>query len=265
MKKAFIKVLIILSSIYIIFCVFFFFFQEKFIFYPEKLDKNYKFNFNQNFEEIDIKADDGTILNGLLFKTEKSKGLIFYLHGNAGALDSWGQIAPIYTALGYDIFFLDYRGFGKSQGSINSQSQLFSDTQTAYNEMKQRYDENKIIVLGFSIGTGMASKIAFENNPRLLILQAPYYSLTNVIQSICPIIPNLAVKYKLETYKYVSKCRIPIIIFHGDADNIIDYNNSMKLKTLLKRTDSLITLKGEGHNTITENDEYQKKISEILN
>lgn len=158
MKRILIRALIILTSIYIILCISFYFFQEKLIFYPQKLDKNYRFSFNQNFEEINIKTEDGIILNSLLFKAKESKGLIFYLHGNAGALNSWGQIAPLYTGFGYDILFTDYRGFGKSGGNINSQSQLFSDTQEVYDKIKTRYDENRIVILGFSIGTGIASK-----------------------------------------------------------------------------------------------------------
>lgn len=265
MKKILIRILLIIGALYIILCVFFYFFQEKLIFYPKKLNENYTFSFNQDFEEINLKTEDGTILSGLLFKGTESKGLIFYLHGNAGALDSWGQIAPYYTDLGYDIFFLDYRGFGKSGGTIKSQMQLFDDAQRAYNEMKEQHDEDNIIIIGFSIGTGIASKIASENKPHMLILEAPYYSLTNLIQDICPIIPSFAIKYKLENYNYISQCKMPVIIFHGDKDIIIDHKNSDKLKTVLKGTDTIITLRGEGHNTITENKEYQKEISEILN
>ncbi|SBV92748.1 alpha/beta fold hydrolase [uncultured Dysgonomonas sp.] len=264
MKKAVIRICAILLSLYILLCGFFYFFQEKLIFYPTKLDNNYTFRFKQDFEEIYLKADDGTSLNSLLFKTENPKGLIFYLHGNAGALDSWGHLASVYTDLGYDVFFLDYRGFGKSRGEIDSQNQLFSDIQLAYNEMKKRYDEDRLIVLGFSIGTGPAAKIASVNNPHMLILQAPYYSLTNVIQDICPVIPSFLVKYKLETYKYVSECKMPVVIFHGNKDKVINYNNSMKLKPVLKDSDLLITLENEEHNGITENEVYREEIKRLL-
>lgn len=263
-SKLIFKIIAILLSFYLLFCVFFFLFQEKLIFIPDKLDKDYTFSFKQNFEDISIPTQDGILLNGLLFKSEKSKGLIFYLHGNAGALNSWGQIASVYTYLDYDIFILDYRGFGKSGGHLRNQTQLFEDVQTAYNKMKEQYDENKIIVLGYSIGTCLAAKISADNNPRLLILQAPYYSLTNVIHNICPIIPNFLVRYKLETYKYMKDCKAPVVIFHGNEDKIINYDNSLKLETLFKNKDILITLEGENHNEITNNHKYLSEISKIL-
>jgi uncharacterized protein len=74
-------------------------------------------------------------LNGLLFKADSSKGVIFYLHGNAGNIGSWGNVATTYTKLNYDVFIIDYRGYGKSEGKINGQEQLFNDNEAAYNAL----------------------------------------------------------------------------------------------------------------------------------
>ncbi len=204
-------------------------------------------------------------MNGLLFESNSSKGLTFYFPGNAGSLQSWGEVAKTYTELNYDVFILDYRGSGKSEGSINSQEQLFRDSQNAYDKMKERYNEDKIIVLGYSIGTGLATKVSSENNPKLLILQAPYYSLTDVMKYHYPIIPAFILKYKLQTYKYIKACKMPVVIFHGKQDEVIYYNSSIKLRQLIKATDTLITLNGQGHNGMTDNQEYRCEIKKLLN
>lgn len=265
MKKILIRIVTILVSLHIILCAVFYFFQEKAIFHPTKLEKSYQFKFDGMYEELNVQTEDNKELNGLLFKTDSiSKGVIFYLHGNAGALNSWGQLAPIYTELGYDIFFLNYRGYGKSEGEIETEYQLLSDVLSAYNELLKHYKEESIVVLGYSIGTGPAAYLASVNKPSMLILEAPYYSLSNVIKNICPLIPNFAINYKLETYKYIENCDVPIIIFHGDNDKTIDYENSIKLSHLLKKDDKFITLQGEGHEGITENEIYKQKLTEIL-
>lgn len=264
MKKILFRTFTLLLVFYILICIVLFFFQEKMIFFPEKLEKNFKFSFRGNFEEISIQTDDHKTLNGVLFKSDTSKGLIFYLHGNAGSINSWGNVANTYTNLDYDVFLLDYRGYGKSEGSITNQEQLFSDIQAAYNEMKKRYTEDKIIVLGYSIGTGPASEIASVNNPKLLILQAPYYSLTDMMSHSYPILPTFLLKYKLRTDKFIKNCKMPIVIFHGNQDEVIYYNSSIKLKQFLKRTDTLITLNGQGHNGMTDNPEYKTEIKKIL-
>jgi alpha-beta hydrolase superfamily lysophospholipase len=265
MKKKLLKFLLIITALYVFVCILLFFFQERLIFFPQKLDKDYKFSFNQNFEELNVKASDGILLNGLLFKADSSKGLIFYLHGNAGCLSSWGEVAQTYTSLNYDVFLLDYRGYGKSEGAINSQQQIYDDLQVVYNELKKKYVEEKIIVLGYSIGTGPACKLASVNHPKLLVLQAPYFSLSDMMRHTYPaIIPTFILKYKFETNEYIKDCKMPVVIFHGDKDEVIYYGSSLKLKEQFKKQDTLITLEGQGHNGMTDNEAYKAEMRKIL-
>ena len=263
-KKILINTLILLSSFYVVLCVVLFFFQEKLIFFPEKLGKDFKFNFPGKFEELSIPTGKSTFLSAVLFKSDSSKGLIFYLHGNAGSINSWGDVAKTYTDLAYDVFLLDYRGYGKSEGSITSQEQLFEDLQIAYNAIKERYDESKIVVLGYSIGTGPAAKIASANEPKLLILQAPYFSLTDMMRHNYPIFPTFLLKYKFRTDQFIKDCKMPVVIFHGDQDEVTYYKSSLKLEALMKQEDTLITLRGQGHNGITDNSVYKSGIQKIL-
>jgi pimeloyl-ACP methyl ester carboxylesterase len=231
---------------------------------PEKLDKNYKFEFENIFEELNFKTKDNTVLNGLLFKAKESKGLVFYLHGNAGSLKNWGHISELYTNLDYDIFILDYRGFGKSEGKINSEDQLFQDNQFVYDELKKKYSEKNIVIIGYSIGSGMASKLASKNNPKHLVLKAPYYSLTDLVKSKYPFIPSFILKYDMDSNKSIKNCKMPITIFHGDNDNVIYYGSSIKLKNQNKDKINFITLKGQSHNGINENHEYAFQLMDIL-
>ena len=240
-----------------------YFFQEKLIFYPDKLERSYQYSFDESYEEMMIKTSDDKLINALLFKAKSTKGLIFYLHGNAGSLESWGTVAKIYTDLNYDVFILDYRGFGKSEGSINSEKQLYEDNQIAYNLMKESYNEENIIVLGYSIGTGMAAKLASENNPKLLIMQAPFYSFKEMMSNQF-YFPTFILKYKFRTNEYLEQCECPIVIFHGDRDEIVNYKWSLKLKEEFKDKIQLITLHGEVHNGITDNIDYRMELENVL-
>ena len=159
---------------------------------------------------------------------------------------------------------LNYPGYDKSEGAINGQSDFFQDIQNAYDTLKTKYSEDRIIVLGYSIGTGLAAKIASTNNPRLLILQAPYYSLTDMMRHTYPIIPTFILKYKFETDEYIKNCKMPIVIFHGDQDEVIYYGSSLKLQKEFKQQDTLITLHGQGHNGMTDNLDYKLDIQKIL-
>jgi len=263
-KRTLINTLLLLFIFYIVLCVILFFFQERLIFFPEKLHKDYRFSFPGKFEEIKIQTADKKVLNGVLFKSDSSKGLVFYLHGNAGSINSWGEVAPTYTNLNHDVFILDYRGYGKSESSIKNQEEFFQDVQIAYDSLKNRYDEDQIVVLGFSIGSGPATKLASTNNPKLLILEAPYFSLTDMMKHRFRIFPPFLLKYKFRTDEFIKTCKMPIVIFHGDRDEVIYYGSSLKLKQLLKKTDTLITLKGQSHNGIAENLDYKSELHRIL-
>lgn len=259
-----IKIILTVIGLYLISCIGLYFIQDKLIFFPQKLAKNYTFQFPGNYEELNFTTTDNKLLNGILFKVENSKGLIFYLHGNGGALNSWGNIAELYTNLQYDIFILDYRGYGKSEGSIINEEQLFKDNQLVYNTLKKRYQEQNIIILGYSLGTGLAAKLASENKPKELILQAPYYNFKDIVLSKSVFIPTFILKYKFLTNQYLAKCNMPITIFHGTEDNVSYYGSSTKLKKDYPKI-NLITLKNQGHNNISAHPKYKSALQKILN
>jgi len=264
MKKIFKIGFYITISIAVIF-TFFYYSQESLIFFPTKTAADYQYEFQQNFEEVTIKTADNVSLNGVLFKTDSvSKGLIFYLHGNARNVVSWSSITPIYNKLGYDIFILDYRGYGKSEGKINNEAQFFSDVQSAYNQLKLRYDERKIVIIGRSIGTGPAAMLTANNNSKMLILLAPYYSLLQMMEHNYPFLPTLLLKYKFETYKFIAKTKAPIVIFHGDKDQVIPFKFANQLKQHFKTNDQFITLKNAGHHRMNHNTQYQLALKKIL-
>jgi alpha-beta hydrolase superfamily lysophospholipase len=264
MGKLFLTLIQILLPTYVLICTLLYFFQENLIFFPEKLPDDFRFEFDQTFEEIPIKTHDNKILHSILFKAPSSKGVIFYLHGNAGSLRSWGQVAELYTNLNYDVFMLDYRGYGKSEGRISNQTELFQDIQAAYDLVKSRYGEQEIIVLGYSVGTGMATRLAALNHPQLLILQAPFLSMTDLMRRYMPFLPTFILKYKLENHKYIQACDMPIVIFHGKDDEIIHYDSSTKLARLIETPHTVIFLENQGHNGMTYHPVYLKEIKKIL-
>lgn len=250
--------------VYLIVVSYVYFNQVGMIFQSASLPKQYKFEYQSPFEELNIKSFDGLNLNGLLFKASKPKGLIFYLHGNAGTLETWGSIAKTYTSLDYDIFILDYRSFGKSEGEIENEDQLNKDISIVYKELCKRYPQDKIIIAGYSIGSGFATILASENKPKALILQSPYYSFTELSGSRVRFFPDFMKKFHLETYQYLSKVKAPIYIFHGFEDQLIPVENSVRLSKILNSKGNLYLLKGQGHIGMNENETFQERLKIIL-
>jgi esterase/lipase len=264
MKKMILYTIAIILAIYFVILIILYFAQEKLIFFPEKFPDNFKYNFDGQFEEKWINTSDNSKLNTLLFKADSSKGIILYLHGNTGCLNSWGNIGSIYTHFGYDVLIPDYRGYGKSQGKIKSEKQLLSDVQSVYNSIKENYPEEKITVIGCSLGTGLATYLASVNNPKKLILLAPYYNFPDLIKNKFWIIPSFLLKYRLMTNEYITKVNCAIYLFHGKNDELIYYQSSEKLYKLCKPNDKIYLMDNQGHDGIDENSEYTKVIEKLL-
>jgi pimeloyl-ACP methyl ester carboxylesterase len=262
--RTIVVVLGLVLLLYAVLCGALYFLQEKLLFFPTPLPADYQFRFPGWVEERWTTAADGARLHGLLFKAPDSKGLIFYLHGNGGAVDSWGGVAGVYTSLHYDVFILDYRGYGKSEGKITSQAQLLGDVQTAYQSLRPEYPESRTVILGYSVGTGPATWLAARQHPKLLILQAPYFSMRDLTAKLYPFVPGLLLRYPLPTNELIGQVQAPIVLFHGDQDEVIYYGSSLKLKALLKPGDKLIMLPGAGHNGMSEDPIYQREIAELL-
>lgn len=229
-----------------------------------KLPTHYQFTFSYPFQEYTIPTSDQLKLSGLHFKAQTPKGVILYLHGSNNALNVWGKLAPTYTQFGYDVLMVDYRGYGKSGGKITSEAGLHQDMQTVYDYLKRMYTEQKIVILGHSMGTGLAAGLAAKNHPKLLILQAPYYSVADWVQHLVPGFDTTQIRYKLPTYQYVQQTTSPILLIHGDADQAIYLGSSLKLKAYLKPTDQLLILKGEGHTELVKNKAYVQALGSLL-
>ncbi|BDS12620.1 alpha/beta hydrolase [Aureispira anguillae] len=257
------KIITIIGLIYALVCLMAYWLQETLLFHPEVLPMDLVFKFEHNFEELYLEVAEGVHLHALHFKLKAPKGLVFYVHGNAGSLQDWGSLSSLYASLGYDLLMFDYRGFGKSNGKITSQKQFFADVQAFYDYAKNLYDESTILVEGFSIGTASATKIAVDNNPRYLILKAPYYSLPHLIKTKHPYLPSSLLKYRFMTIDFLKQVKCPVTIFHGTIDELIPIANSERLAAEVPRVE-YIPIVDCLHNDIPYQEIYKKKMQTLL-
>jgi uncharacterized protein len=260
------KVAAILLAAYLIISIGFYVFQEKFIFQPKKLAKDYPFQFDQSFTEHFIKTDDGEVLNALLFKSPTtSKGFILYFHGNAGSLQRWGQYAIDFTQLGYDILMIDYRGYGKST-STPSEKDLYRDAQTVLNWSKENIPFTRLIIYGRSLGSAVASQLATKHTPDLLILETPFDEFKSVVYApIRPLLTLLPVRNHFPNKIFLQKAKCKKVIFHGTNDWVVPFSSAMKLKPLLSSEDKFFVIEGGGHKNLRNFEEYHKALAEVLN
>jgi len=261
-KKALRILTFSLVGIYVISATTLYFYQDKLIFKGWKLDKDFQCQIGT---EIKISGEDGNQLSCLYVNQKNPKGIIIYFHGNRGNLKRCTYQAQQFLVPNYDLIMPDYRGYGNSEGEIESQDQLFNDAQAIYDYVKNKFDEKDITLVGYSLGTGVVSYLAEHNNPSALYLVAPYKSLIDVKDDLGIPVPDFLVKFPLETYKRIKNINCPIYIFHCPSDQLLPYDSSYEMYQQNKERIKFFTLNGDSHASTIFNNKIKQIISANLN
>ncbi|RYZ94863.1 MAG: alpha/beta fold hydrolase [Moraxellaceae bacterium] len=237
--------------------------QEKLLFYPEPLNPDFKFNLAYTSEVyIDV---PGAKLHALYLHQppEKTKGIVLFLHGNAGNLETWFTHADFWLTTGFDVLMPDYRGFGKSTGHIDSEAQLHDDVMHMWKFVAANYPNKKVVFYGRSLGTGLAAKLATEVPADLVILVSPYQSMMQMGREYYPWVPSFILRYPLKTNEFLPHINVPILLLHGTQDKLISIEHSRRLLTLNPHA-RLVEIDGAGHNDIHNFDVYTDTLKKML-
>jgi len=240
--------------------------QDQVIFRSQPLDKSFTYHWDHPFQEVFLETLEGTEINGLWFQTPNPKGVVLFFHGRGRNLNTYGNRAAPFIERGYDVFIIDYRGFGKSSRGFKEEWFL-EDGDTAYHFLMKYYAEKDIIVYGHSMGTSIATWVAANHNPRLLILEAPFYSMLAAAHYTKPILPrwvvSLILKYHLRTDQWIRNVKAPVYIFHGSLDKVVPFEHSTMLLGI-KPNAEFIALPDASHNDIHLDPIYHDKIQQLL-
>ncbi|GAB2586392.1 alpha/beta fold hydrolase [Ramlibacter solisilvae] len=241
--------------------------QEKLLFFPEPLPAGYRLANDPDVVEFEVPVD-GARLSVLHLRLPRPKGVVFYLHGNAGNLSGWFSNADFYREANYDLVMPDYRGYGKSTGRIRSEDQLLSDVRAVWDEVAPRYAGGKVVIYGRSLGTApaaeLSSQLSAAGRPAdLTVLVTPYTSVRELASEIYPVVPQFMVRYPLETASRAQGIRGPILLYHGDRDELIPLRHSERLRAALPNT-QLLVVAGARHNDIHEFPAYRQHFLDAL-
>ncbi|HZW70808.1 MAG TPA: alpha/beta fold hydrolase, partial [Hanamia sp.] len=156
--------------------------QEKFLFHPEALPRDFEFKFNIRFKEVNIAMNKTDTLNLVQFFPPDSlpKGVVIYFHGNTGNLIKYAKYVPNFTKHGYEVWIPDYPTFGKTTGKLTEEN-MYQQAREVYKLALSKFATDSIIVYGMSLGSGVASHVAANFHCKRLILETPYYSIPSLL------------------------------------------------------------------------------------
>lgn len=261
----FLVAIIVFVAVFVGMMLFFLYYrQEKMIFQAEKLPTHFSFNFPGEYEERYFEPVDGVMLHALHFRTENPKGIVFYYHGNAGSISSWGQWASLFQEFGYDVLMYDYRSYGKSTGRISNESQLHQDALLIFEETIPEYTDKEVIFYGRSLGTGIAAKLATIHTPKALILTTPYFNFIHQVKSMYPFVPvRKLLKYTFKTDQWLPLVQCPVYLIHGTDDELVPFRASLMLEKLGEHI-HLTTIQGGTHGDLPSFPQFKDLLIKVL-
>ena len=258
--------LIIVAGIYVLGVGLVYLFLGKIVFLPVPLKPDYSFNFEHEFEEVNlyIEEENSLLISSLFFPIRQNeKGIILYLHGNADNLQRWGQYSVDFTLNQYSVLAIDYPTYGKSIGDLTEEN-IYLSAEMAYEWVRERYEPSEIIIYGRSLGCAPASYLASRNPAQKLILETPFYSMPDVLKIRYPWIFLFEPPYSFPNYQYLDQVPYEKWIFQGTADEVVPFNSAVKLKPLLDSPDHFIVIEGGKHKNLREFPEYHEVLKNIL-
>ena len=240
-----------------------YFLQTVFLFHPKKLPADYQYQFDQPFRQLDIPVNKKKILSVVQFTVPDSlrKGIVLYFHGNRENINRYAKYAPSFTRQGYEVWMMDYPGFGKSTGK-RSERIIYEDAIFLYKLAIRQVSLEHIVIYGKSLGTGVAAQLASVRDCRRLILETPYYSIAALGHHYFPIYPAFP-RYSFPTHLFLEQVHAPVTIFHGTSDQVIPYRQANWLAKEHDGTE-LITIEKGRHNNLPEFPLFQHKLDSLL-
>lgn len=247
-------------------CIYFYVIQDDIIFRPTQLELDYTYSYPFRFEERYFKISDEVNIHAIKALSDSSRGLVIYFHGNRGSNETDPVKFEMFLSSGYDVLYPDYRSYGKSSGTLTNGKDLIADMVYVYKEMLSEYDQDQIIILGYSLGSGFAAEVAAEFDPKSVIIWAPYFSMIDLKDATYPFFPDLLVRFPLRTNEALKKVEEPVYIFYAAEDEVLPIERSLPLTQYLKeKDDKYFVLEGQGHGRIYLNPVLQREMKKILN
>ena len=253
-------------AVYLLLCGSFWFFQHLFFLHPKVLPADYHFSFAGKFEEKQINLNEKTLIDIVQFKTDDTvpKGVVLDFHGNRNNIEHYAAYAQNFTKHGYECWMVDYPGYGKSTGNLTTETMQETAGQL-YKMARAKYDRDKIIIYGKSLGTGLAAWLGSVRDCRQVILETPYYSMASLAEGYTPFMPvALLIKMNFTTAEYVKNITAPLTVFHGLQDEVIPFANAMRLIPYMKKGDRFVPIPGGMHNDLPSKNIYQATLDSLL-
>jgi fermentation-respiration switch protein FrsA (DUF1100 family) len=198
--------------------------------------------------DVWLRAHDGVKLHAFHVEQPAARRTLLYLHGNAGNLAGRSEVLEYYAGLGLDVLGLDYRGYGRSEGSP-SEAGLYADALAGYDWLAARGSPREVVVLGESLGGGPACELALQRPVAGLVLLSTFTNIPDMAARTFPFLPvRFVVRTRFDNLDKVARIAAPKLVVHSRRDEVIPFAMGERLARQAKGPVQSLWLDRATHN-----------------
>ncbi len=206
------------------------------------------------YEDVYLSASDGTRIHGWHIPG-RSEVTLLWFHGNAGNISHrLDNILMLHQRLGVSVLIIDYRGYGLSEGRP-SEKGLYMDAEVAFGYLVDELGleaERDVVLLGRSLGVGVAVEMATRHRVRGVVLESGFTSIREMADASGSPLPISLVltlfEARYDSISKIGRVESPVIILHGDRDDTVPYWMAEKLYAAANEPKTLYPIRGANHN-----------------
>ena len=228
---------------------------EKYVIYvPERAIEMTPKSEGIAYEDVWFPASDGLRLHGWLIPAPNARLTLVWFHGNAGNIGHRvDNIKHLHRLLGLNVFIFDYRGYGRSAGTLSdlSEEATYRDAEGALAYLRGRQDlaHTRLVYFGRSLGAPIAVEAARRHPPTGLILETPFTSIKEMARVALPFLPlGTLLRTKYDSLGKIGEIRVPLLILHGDRDDVVPYEQGRRLFDAANEPKTFYRIRGARHN-----------------
>jgi len=240
--------------------------EEKSIFFPSRDIPVTPKDINLAFEDVYFTTQDHLKLNGWLIKNPRAQATLLFFHGNAGNISQRLEKIAMFYSMGLNVFIIDYRGYGRSQGHPTEEG-IYKDATAAYDYLLARTDiqKDKIIGYGASLGGTVAVDLAVKRKLAALIVDSSFPSAAAVSRAIYPFLPTVFLKTVMDSIGKVKNITTAKLFIHSINDEIVPFRLGKQLFDAAANPKEFLQVTG-GHNTnhVDSRDKFLSGIGSFL-
>lgn len=234
---------------YVVLCAAMWGMQRRLLYFPDTTAVNPR-EVGLVAEVVEARAEDGAPVRMWWMAPRAGRPVVIHMHGNGGNLSYWAPVFRDLTAAGYGVMALSYRGYAGSPGRP-SEAGLIADARAAYGAVRERAPEARIVLIGESLGSGVATALAAEQPVAGLVLSAPFTAIADRAAEIFPFLPvHLLIADGFLSRERIGRVRAPVLIVHGSADMTVPIGHGERLFQRAAEPKRFVRITGGGHNDL---------------